>query len=240
MTLLLRDLLGMHARTTAGEWDAATGMGRELGRSTVGVLGLGTVGFDVARRAADLGATVLGHDPYVAGERSDSALYPRVDRETVEAAGVELVGFDALFERAELLSLHAPLTEDTRNAVGSDQLSALSDGYLINVARGGIVDEEALLRAVESGTLGGVALDVMREEPPAADDPLLTAPDVLVTPHVAGVTEGYLERGARLAAEKVETVLTGGRPDATVNPSVFDRPERGGRSYKPPHGGSGV
>ena len=240
MTLLLRDLLGIHARTTAGEWDAATGMGRELGRSTVGVLGLGTVGFDVARRAADLGATVLGHDPYVAGERSDSALYPRVDRETVEAAGVELVGFDALFERAELLSLHAPLTEDTRNAVGSDQLSALSDGYLINVARGGIVDEEALLRAVESGTLGGVALDVMREEPPAADDPLLTAPDVLVTPHVAGVTEGYLERGARLAAEKVETVLTGGRPDATVNPSVFDRPERGGRSYKPPHGGSGV
>jgi len=98
----------------------------------------------------------------------------------------------------------------------------MAGGYLINVARGGLVDEAALLAAVEAGTLAGVALDVLEAEPPAADDPLLIHEDVLVTPHVAGVTDGYLERGARLGAEKLAAILAGDRPDTVVNPAVYD------------------
>ena len=224
MTVLLRDFLGIHERTTAGEWEAAKSMGRELGRTTVGVVGLGTIGFDVARRVDAMGADVLGYDPYVAGERTDSAIYPRVDRGSVEAAGVELVGLDALLERADVVSLHVPLTDDTAGLIGPEALAALEGDYLINVARGGVVDEGALADAVDDGLLGGVVLDVTVSEPPESDDPLLTSPDVLVTPHVAGVTDGYLERGARLAARKLETIFAGGRPDTVVNPSVFDRP----------------
>ncbi|MGB9985429.1 NAD(P)-dependent oxidoreductase [Salarchaeum japonicum] len=222
MTMLLRNILGIHQRTLSGEWQAAKSMGRELGRTTVGVVGLGTIGFDVAQRASGEGATVLGYDPYVAGDRTDSRIYPRHSREEVEAAGVELVGIEALVERAELVSLHAPLTDDTRNLIGADELAALDDGYLINVARGGVVDEDALVDAVENDRLAGVVVDVLSAEPPAADHPLLANPNVIATPHVAGVTDGYLERGARLAAEKVETVLGGGRPDTVVNPGVYD------------------
>ncbi|WP_174811861.1 NAD(P)-dependent oxidoreductase [Salinadaptatus halalkaliphilus] len=222
MTALLRDFLGIHERTTGGEWQAAKSMGRELGRTTVGVVGLGTIGLDVARKVDAFGADVLGYDPYVTGDRSDSAIYPRTDRATVEAAGVDLVEFDALLERADVVSLHAPLTDVTRGMIGADELAALSGDYLLNVARGGIVDEDALADAVAEDRLGGVVLDVLEAEPPTADDPLLTSPEVLVTPHVAGVTDGYLERGARLAAEKIETILDGGRPDTVVNPAVFD------------------
>ncbi len=222
MTLLLRGILDVHARTTGGEWAAAKSMGRELGRSTVGIVGLGTIGLDVARRVDDFGAELLGYDPYVTGERSDSAIYPRTDRETVEAVGVEMVDLDTVLERSDVLTLHAPLTEETRGMIGADELAAMEDGYLINAARGGVVDETALAEAVDAGTLAGVALDVMAEEPPAPDDPLLTAPDVLVTPHVAGVTDGYLERGAVLAAEKVRAVIDGEMPNTVVNPELFD------------------
>lgn len=223
MTMLLRNVLGIHERTTAGEWQAAKSMGSELGRSTVGVVGLGTIGFDVARRAGEIGADVLGYDPYVTGERTDSEIYPRYDRATVEDAGVELVGLDELLDRSEIVALHTPLTDDTSGLIGAEELESLEGDHLINVARGGVVDEAALASAVEDGLLAGVVLDVMSAEPPAEDDPLLTSPDVIVTPHVAGVTDGYLERGAQLAAAKVQTVLKGGRPDTVVNPGVFER-----------------
>ncbi|MEE6209918.1 NAD(P)-dependent oxidoreductase [Salarchaeum sp. III] len=222
MTMLLRNLFGIHERTTGGEWQAAKGMERELGRTTVGVVGLGTIGFDVAERASAEGATVLGYDPYVAGDRTDSCIYPRYSRDQVEDAGIELVDIAELVERAELVSLHTPLTDDTHHLIGSDELAALDGGYLINVARGGVVDEDALADAVENDRLAGVVVDVLSAEPPAPDHPLLTHPNVIATPHVAGVTDGYLERGARLAAEKVRTVLGGGRPTTVVNPAVYD------------------
>lgn len=230
MMVLLRELTTVHERTTAGEWDTAKSQCRELGRRTVGLVGLGTIGFDVARAVRAFGADVLAFDPYVAGERDDSAIYPRTDREAAVDLGVEFVAFEDLLTRADVLSLHAPLTDATRGMIGAAELETMAGGYLLNVARGGLVDEAALADAVAAGALEGVALDVMREEPPPADDPLLTSPDVLVTPHVAGVTDGYLERGARLGAEKIETMLSGGRPDTVVNPAVFESsPDPDGR-----------
>lgn len=222
MLTLLRSVPEIHDQTTAGQWDASKNTCSELGRRTVGVAGLGTIGFDVARLAREFGASVVAYDPYVAGERAGSEIYPRVDRADVEALGVELVGRDELFERADIVSLHTPLTEDTRQFVGEQELDALAGGYLVNTGRGGLVDEEALADAVREDRLRGVALDVLAAEPPSQSHPLLTSPNVIVTPHVAGVTDGYFERAARLGAEKIETVLDGGRPDTVVNPAVFD------------------
>lgn len=217
---LLRDWPAVPNRTAAGGWDKRGAAGGEVGDRTVGVLGLGEIGFRVARLLRDgFGATVLGSDPAVAGDR-DHPVYPRHDRAEVEAAGVELVSRAALFERADLVTLHVPLTAETRGLVGADELAALA-GYLINTARGPVVDEDALLAALEAGTVRGAALDVRAEEPPPADDPLAGHPRTFVTPHVAGPTESYLRRAAERGAEKVRAALAGERPNYVVNPGVY-------------------
>lgn len=219
---VLRDWPAVPNRTAAGEWDKAGATLGEVGERTVGVLGLGEVGFRVARLFADgFGAEVLGCDPAVAGE-TDHDVYPRHDRAEAAAAGVELVDHDALFERADLVSLHVPLTDETRGLVGEAELSAL-DGHLINTARGPVVDEDALLRALSDGSVRGAALDVRAEEPPGEDDPVAAHPRTLVTPHVAGPTEGYLRRAAERSAAKVEACLAGERPAYVVNPGVYER-----------------
>ncbi|MFB6156662.1 MAG: NAD(P)-dependent oxidoreductase [Haloferacaceae archaeon] len=221
MVALLRDWPATMARTAAGEWNAAREEVAEVGERTVGVVGLGTIGFRVARAVdAAFGADVVGHDPYVTGER-EGDIYPRHDRATVEDAGVDLLGLGDLFERSDLVTLHVPLTDETRGMVDADALSRL-DGYLVNTARGEVVDEDDLLDALETGGVESAALDVRAEEPPADDDPLAGRPDVLATPHLAGVSDGYLRRAADRAAEKVATVLDGGRPAFVVNPAVFD------------------
>lgn len=218
---LLRDLPARFDRTATGDWTGARDTVIELRGRTVGVVGLGTIGFPVARTASiAFGANVLGYDPYVTGER-DAPIWPRVDRETVVDAGVELVGKDDLFERSEVVSVHVPLTDETRGLVGEAELDALGDGYLINTARGDIVDEAALLSALDRDVLAGVGLDVLSEEPPDPAHPLLGREDVYVTPHIAGVTDGYLERAAELSARKIRTVIDGGRPRTVVNPAVF-------------------
>ncbi|MFB6169158.1 MAG: NAD(P)-dependent oxidoreductase [Haloferacaceae archaeon] len=218
---LLRDWPGVPNRTAAGEWNKAGATLGEVGERTVGVLGLGEIGFRVARLLGDgFGAEVLGCDPAVAGE-TDHDVYPRHDRAEVEAAGVEVVGHDALFERSDLVTVHVPLTDETRRLVGEADLRAL-DGHLINTARGPVVDEDALLRALEDGSVTGAALDVRADEPPAEDDPIAAHPRTLVTPHVAGPTEGYLRRAAERSAAKVATCLADERPAYVVNPAVYD------------------
>jgi phosphoglycerate dehydrogenase-like enzyme len=219
---LLRDWPGVFERTAGGAWEPATS-GGEVGERTVGVLGLGEIGFRVARLfATGFGAEVVAHDPAVLDPSADPAApYPRHDRAAVEALGVELVGHDALFERADLATLHVPLSDATRGLVGAAELAALG-GHLVNTARGPVVDEDALLAALEAGDLAGAALDVRAAEPPPDDDPLAAHPRTLVTPHVAGPTEGYLRRAVERGAAKVAAVLAGERPDYAVNPAVFD------------------
>lgn len=221
MVTLLRDLPTRFERTARGEWSRDPVS--ELGQRTVGVVGLGWIGFRVARIASQVfGAEVIAHDPYVSGEL-ESPIWPRFSRTEVTDLGVELVAKDDLFERAELVTLHTPLTDRTADMVGASELAALAGGYLINTSRGGVVNEEALNAAVEDGTLRGVGLDVLRTEPPDADHPLLAHPRVYVTPHIASATDGYPPRAADAAAEKIRSVLSGGRPETVVNPAVFDR-----------------
>lgn len=219
---LLRDLVEKDRLVRSGAWDEARSPVTELRGKTLGVVGVGTIGLDIARTAADrFGVDVLGYDPYVTGS-SDHPVFPRFDRETVEAAGVELVGRRELFERADAVTVHTPLTEETEGLVGEAELSALGEGYLVNTARGGVVEQSALYAALTDERLAGAALDVFDTEPPAPDDPLLEAPNLLASPHVAGVSDRTQERGLELAAESVQTVLAGERPDTVVNPAVYD------------------
>lgn len=217
---LLRNLPAVLDRTDAGVWERTPG--KELGRSVIGVVGLGTTGFGVARRAGRcFDADVLGYDPYVTGDRQ-SPIYPRYSRETVTDAGVELVGLHPLFDRSDIVVVTVPLTDETRRMIGDEELALLGDGYLVNTARGGIVDEPALVDAVEGDRIGGVALDVLQAEPPPSDHPLFDNESVIITPHIASVTEGFFERSPRLAAEKIDTFFRGRTPDGLLNPEITE------------------
>jgi phosphoglycerate dehydrogenase-like enzyme len=219
---LLRDVIEKDRRVRAGDWAQARSPITELCGQTLGVLGVGTIGLEVARTAAErFGADVLGYDPYVT-ETREHPVFPRYDRETVEAAGVELVARPDLFERATVVTVHTPLTDETEGLVGATELAALGDGYLINTARGGIVEESALRTALVEGQLAGAALDVFDTEPPTPDDPLLEAPNLLASPHVAGVSDRTQKRGLRQAADAIRTALAGGRPETVVNPGVYE------------------
>ncbi|MGZ8647219.1 MAG: C-terminal binding protein [Solirubrobacteraceae bacterium] len=149
-----------------------------LSHATLGLVGFGRIGRHVARKAQALGLEVVAHDPYASTE-------------VATAAGVELIGLDALLRRADCVSLHVPLTPETRHMI---DVSRMKEGaLLINIGRGGLVDEEALAAALHSGHLAGAALDVTEVEPLPLTSPLLGAPNLILTPHVAWVSDVALE-----------------------------------------------
>jgi D-3-phosphoglycerate dehydrogenase / 2-oxoglutarate reductase len=189
MVLLCRPLLATDRAVRGGGWP--TLRGRELGRRTVGLVGAGQVGSRVARALDGLGSTVLIHDPALEGS----------------------MPLDELLPRAEVLSLHLPLSEDTRGMVGDDLLARLPDGaLLVNTARGELVDEAALVRALDSGRLAGAALDALAQEPPAAGHPLVGREDVIVTSHIGAHTAEARAVMGRLAMDDLLAVLAGRRP----------------------------
>jgi D-3-phosphoglycerate dehydrogenase len=207
---LRRGIAAYDRSVRRGEWSLVAGQPiRRLAGRTFGVLGYGRIGAATARRARALGFRVIAHAPEL-GARS------------VDGEGVEGVTLDDLARRSDVISLHAPLTEATRHIVGERFLASMkADAVLINAARGGLVDGDALLRALHAGRIGGAGLDVFEHEPLAADDPLLAAPNTLLTPHVGYYSEDSLRDLARLAAENVAAVLTGGEPASVVNPGVY-------------------
>ncbi len=179
--------------------------GREAPSLTMGLVGLGHVGREVARRARALGFGVIGHDP------QPPAALP----------GVELVSLDTLLDRSDVVSLHARLTPQNRHLFGWDAFTRMRPGScFINTAREALVDEAALARALETGLLAGAALDVL-EPAPGGRHPLLSLPNVFVTPHIGGATAETLARGARRAVAAVADVLAGRIPSDVVNPEVL-------------------
>lgn len=188
-----------------GEWARSRYIAPELGGTTLGLFGVGDIGSIVAAAARGFGMAVVGYDPYVPAED-----FP-ADVEKIDAKS----GF---FDRSDHVSVHTPLTPETEGAIGEVELTAIgSDGIVVNTARGGIVDETALLAALEHGRIGGAGLDVRVEEPPATDDPLLNRDDVVFTPHVAGASEDALREMSLRSAANVRTVYEGNRPGTTVN-----------------------
>jgi len=193
-----------------GGWDRAAYTGRELTGDMLGVFGFGAIAREMSDLAHGIGMDVCMFDPYV----PDDDVPTRVERVTE---------FSDLFAQSDVVSIHAPLTPETRHAVSADELAALGpDGILLNTARGPIVDEDALLDALETDALGGAGLDTFEAEPPRADHPLFAREDVLLTPHVGGVTDEALARMSERAAGNVRTVYEGDIPPSTVNREVFE------------------
>ncbi len=192
---LARGLGGYFPRTAAGDWTRPPTT--ELRGKTVGVIGLGRIGRSVVRRLAGFEVAVAAAEPFP-------------DPDFLAQHGVALVDVEEVFRRADFVTLHAPLTDATRQVVNDRTLALLRPGaFLVNTARGGLVDEAALRRALDSGRLAGAALDVRVHEPPPDGDDLAAHPRVLATPHVAGVSDESVERMAVTAARNVVGVLAG-------------------------------
>jgi D-3-phosphoglycerate dehydrogenase len=191
---LFRHIPAADASVRRGEWEKGRFQGRELRGKTLAIIGLGKIGGAVARRARAFEMECIGFDPIVS---SADAL----------AMGVEPVTFDELFPRAEVLTLHAPILPETKGMVGAAELARMPRGaVLVNAARGGLVDEASLVEALRSGALAGAALDVFSEEPPKGS-PLLSLPNVVLTPHIGAATveaqEAVGEEIARLLLSRM-------------------------------------
>src|SRR5262249_53436983 len=181
---------------------------RRLHGSILGIVGLGRIGRLLAGKASAFGFQVLAHDPQLSALPS--------------GLGATLVSLAELTERADYVSLHVPLSEATRTLVDETFLRAMKPtGFLINTARGGVVDQDALVSALREGWIAGAGLDVFTPEHVDVDHPLLALPNVIATPHVAYYSEESLVDLGRLAAENVAAVLAGKRPAAVVNPEVL-------------------
>ena len=205
ITALARKIPQATASMRTGRWEKERFSGQELFNQTLGVIGLGNIGSIVAERARGLRMHVIAHDPVVGEERA-------------QRLGVELVSLEELFARADVVTPHVPLTKDTRGLIGRAAIARMKDGALIvNAARGGIVDEAALLEALESGKLGGAALDVFEQEPPPPDHPLLQRDDVILTPHLGAATAQAQLNVAIAVAEQVVDYLTRGFVRNAVN-----------------------
>jgi len=200
---LARNIPQAHAALVEGRWERSKWGGVELADKVLGVLGFGRIGRLVARRALGLQMKVVAYDPFVSAER-------------FRELGVDSATFDEVLERADFLTLHLPLTDDTRGSIDAAAIARMRDGSrLVNAARGELVDEAALVAALESGKLAGAAIDVFSKEP--YDGPLLRAPNIVVTPHLAASTEEAQDRAGVIVAEQVVAALDGGLVTNAVN-----------------------
>lgn len=194
----VRHLGSARDRVAAGEWPTLTG--GELAGRTLGLVGLGRIGTLVASKARALGLRVVAYDAFLTEEEA-------------AARGAELVGLDVLAGESDAVSLHAPLSEATRGIVDRGLVERMKPGaVLVNTARGELVDEDALLWGLDHGPLGGAALDVLANEPPPPDHPLLGRPDVLVTPHIGAHTPEAETAMGRTALDDLLAVLSGREP----------------------------
>jgi len=201
-----RRIPALAGRVRSGRWDArdAAPMHRLRGQ-TLGLVGFGKIPRRLADKARALGLEVIAFDPYVAGDE-------------MEARGVQKTSLPGLLARSDFVSVHAPLAPETQGMIAEAELRAMKrSAYLINTARGPLVLESALLRALEEEWIAGAALDVLQHEPPAADHPLQRFANVILTPHVAFYSEESVQELQRKAAEEVVRALSGRPPRSPVN-----------------------
>jgi D-3-phosphoglycerate dehydrogenase / 2-oxoglutarate reductase len=189
---LCRNIPEAHASVKRGEWTRSKFMGTELDGKTLGIIGLGRIGTRVTIRARGFGMKVIAYDPYIA----DSAY---------EKVGAAKVSFEQLLAQADIITVHTPSTDETRGMIGANELAKMKDGAIVlNIARGGIYDEQALADALNSGKIAGAAIDVYVDEPPSKEHPLLNAKNVILSPHIGANT---IEAQDRVAVQTSEMVL---------------------------------
>jgi D-3-phosphoglycerate dehydrogenase len=202
---LARRIPAADASMHSGAWNRSAFMGRELVDKTLGVIGLGKIGMAVADRARALGMHVVGYDPYVTAEAA-------------KLHGVEAMSVADILKVADAVTVHVPKTKDTANLISTDELASMKpDAFIINVARGGVVDEAALAAALDAGIIAGAAVDVYSSEPPAEDNPLRAAQNIILTPHLGASTAEAQTRVAVEASEQVREVLAGRSARYAIN-----------------------
>lgn len=195
MLSLVRRVTEADRSMRQGEWDRAAFQGVELRGRTLGLVGAGRIGSEVATRCRAFGMDVLVYDPYLTAERA-------------VGMGARLVELDYLLENADVISCHVPLSDETRGMIDSAAISKMKDGvFLINASRGGVISEEALVDALNHGAIAGAALDVYETEPLPADSPLRSAPNLVHTPHLGASTKEAQVGVATEVAEAIRTAL---------------------------------
>lgn len=211
---MARHIPAADATMKAGKWDRGKFVGSQVAGKTLGVIGLGRIGREVARRAAGLDMKVVGFDPFLSPERA-------------KQLGIDAVAsLEQLLPQCDFVTVHVPLTDDTKAMIGAKEFQTLKKGCrLLNVARGGVIDEAALADGLKAGTVAGAAIDVFSAEPPPADLPLLKAPNVVLTPHLGASTVEAQENVAREAAQLLIDCLTRGVVQFAVNMAAVDKAE---------------
>ena len=206
---LARHLTETHTSLRGGRWAPIWGV--DVWRKRLGLVGLGSIGKGMARRASGFAMTVVAHDPYV-------------DPAAARELGVELMPLNAVLERADYVSLHANLTGETRGMIGDVELRRMKpSAYLINCGRGPLVQTDALVRALREGWIAGAAVDVYDVEPAPADHPLLSLPNCLTLPHGASSSIETARAINRECVDSILAVLRGERPRFVCNPEVYER-----------------
>ncbi len=214
MMAIARQIPAADAKMKAGGWDRNKFVGTQLTGKTLGVVGLGRIGLEVARRATGLDMHVLGFDPFITSERAAEL--------GIKAAP----NLDALLPQVDFLTLHIPLTPETKNLISTREFGMMrKTSRILNVARGGIIDERALAEALTNGTIAGAAIDVFETEPTPADNPLRTAPNCIITPHLGASTVEAQENVAIEAAQLITDFLLRGVVANAVNMAAVDRAE---------------
>lgn len=208
-----RGILAYDRAVHEGDWSLARGAPlHRVSGSVLGIIGFGKIGQALAAKASGLGLEVLAYDP-------------ALDAATIVARGAEAVSLEALAARADFVSVHVPLTPATSGLLDEAFLRSLRPGaFIVNTARGGIIDQEALVRALEEGWIAGAGIDVFSPERLPADHPLLAQPTLIATPHVAFYSEESVLELELAAARNIAAVLGGQRPPSTVNPDVLELP----------------
>ncbi len=209
MLCLLKKALYFHNKTARGEWgqqDVFTLGMFELHGKTVGIVGMGNIGREVAVRLRPFGCRIVYHD------------LVRLPEEREREMGVEFLELEELLRASDIVTLHVPLTPQTRHLIDAQKLGLMKpEAYLLNLARGEVVDEEALVRALEEGRLAGAGIDVFTREPVDPENPLLRSDKVILSPHVAGGTNESRVRMLQVTIENVMRVLSGEKPRFVVN-----------------------
>jgi D-3-phosphoglycerate dehydrogenase len=208
MQALCRNIPQANASMQSGEWKRSKFMGVELNEKTLGIVGLGRIGREVAKRASSFNMHIIGYDPFISPEKAAEM-------------GIESMALDELFTKADIITVHTPLIKETRHIINEKTLATMKDGVrIINCARGGIIDEAALAAAVKSGKVAGAAIDVFEEEPPK-DSPLIGIPNIIVTPHLGASTVEAQKNVAISIAKQCLEVLGGGDAKYVVNAPII-------------------
>jgi len=199
---LARNIPQAQASMKSAKWDRKSFMGTELTGKTLGIVGLGNVGREVAKRAHGLKMEVIGYDPFIS-------------EKAAQELGAEPVDLDTLFKRSDVITLHTVLNESTKHMINAESIAKMKNKVrIVNCARGGLIDESALLKALEGGKVGGAALDVFEKEPPDPNSPLLAHPKVVYTPHLGASTDEAQEQVALAAAEQLRAFFV---DDVVIN-----------------------